>query len=88
VSTFILDLCCSIQGFFTGELREAAVRQLTLEKKSDPKVFLEKVAVMASIKHPNLINLVGYCENEGDFYLVHEFINSLGTIGTVLLGEF
>lgn len=74
------------RGFFTGELREAAIRQLRLEKKSDPKVFLEKVAVMASIKHPNLINMVGYCENEGEFYLVHEFINSPGTIGTVLLG--
>lgn len=75
----------TFQGKFSGKVKEAAVRHLNFASKADPKTFLENVAVMATLKHDGLINLVGYCENEGEFYLVHEFIETPGTIGTVFL---
>lgn len=44
-------------------------------RKHIEKVIQSEIAVSASIRHPNVVQLMAYTENERCVYLVHEFVD-------------
>ena len=36
------------------------------------EMFLREVCSLSHVRHPNLVPLLGYCENEDEFFLVYE----------------
>lgn len=36
--------------------------------------FLEAVSNMSRLRHPNVVTLIGYCAEQGERLLVHEYI--------------
>ena len=36
------------------------------------RTFLREVHSLSHVRHPNLVALLGYCENEDEFFLVYE----------------
>nr|CAB3219662.1 tyrosine-protein kinase ABL1-like [Phallusia mammillata] len=45
------------------------------EDTTNTEEFLKEAAVMKSIKHPNLVQLLGVCTREPPFYIVTEFMS-------------
>lgn len=65
---------------------QIVVRKLPFAQHAEPASFLKGAFFLTGVRHPNIINLRDYCENAGDFYMVHEYVEAAGTIGTVLFG--
>ncbi|KAK8944772.1 Serine/threonine-protein kinase PBS1 [Platanthera zijinensis] len=51
-----------------------AVKQLNLEGLQGAKEFLTEVLILSTLKHSNLVNLVGYCTEGDQRLLVYEFM--------------
>lgn len=68
------------------EGEQVVVRKLHFAQHADPEGFLKGACFLTGVRHPHIINLVDFCENGGDFYMVHEYVEAAGTIGTVLFG--
>ncbi|KAK1391005.1 hypothetical protein POM88_019183 [Heracleum sosnowskyi] len=66
----------------TGEV--VAVKQLDRNGISGNKEFLDEVKTLSPLKHPNLINLIGYCADGEQRLLVYEHM-PLGSLETHLL---
>lgn len=52
-----------------------AIKQLNLEGLQGPKEFLTEVLILSTLRHPNLVNLVGYCTEGDQRLLVYEFMS-------------
>lgn len=63
---------------FRGRLESGqvvAIKQLNLEGLQGPKEFLTEVLILSTLRHPNLVNLVGYCTEGDQRLLVYEFMS-------------
>nr|BAF79986.1 receptor-like kinase [Nitella axillaris] len=59
---------------FHGRLngRAAAIKQLDVSSQSDSE-FLAQVSIVSRLKHPNVVELLGYCVHGQQRYLAFEF---------------
>nr|XP_017217746.1 PREDICTED: serine/threonine-protein kinase CDL1 isoform X1 [Daucus carota subsp. sativus] len=73
---------------FKGTLKSTgqvvAVKQLDRNGIKGTKEFLDEVRILSPIKHPNLINLLGYCADGDQRILVYDYM-PLGSLETHLL---
>lgn len=67
----------------SGEV--VAIKQLDRNGMKGGKEFLEEVAALSPLKHPNLINLLGYCADGDQRILVYEHM-PFGSLEAHLLG--
>nr|ACU20349.1 unknown [Glycine max] len=68
----------------TGEV--VAVKMLGPNSKQGEKEFQTGVLLLGRLHHRNLVNLLGYCIDKGQFMLVYEFMSN-GSLENLLYGE-
>ncbi|KAH1156445.1 hypothetical protein AAZX31_18G256200 [Glycine max] len=68
----------------TGEV--VAVKMLGPNSKQGEKEFQTEVLLLGRLHHRNLVNLLGYCIDKGQFMLVYEFMSN-GSLENLLYGE-
>lgn len=72
-----------------GVLRDdthVAVKCLSVESKQGTIEFLTEINVISSIKHPNLVQLIGCCVEDGNRILVYEYLEN-NSLASALLGN-
>ncbi|CAA2982076.1 probable receptor kinase At5g18500 [Olea europaea subsp. europaea] len=57
------------KGLFSGN-QQVAIKHIT--KDGGAETFVREVGSLAHIRHPNLVALLGYCESEGECFLIYE----------------
>lgn len=62
-----------------------AIKQLDRNGIKGSKEFLDQVAALSPLKHPNLTNLLGYCADGDQRILVYDYM-PLGSLESQLLG--
>ncbi|KAJ0968951.1 hypothetical protein J5N97_021828 [Dioscorea zingiberensis] len=74
---------------YKGTLRNGtiiAAKVLSTESKQGLKEFLTEIDTIANVKHPNLVELLGYCVQENDRILVYEYAEN-NSLDHTLLGR-
>ncbi|CAM6100864.1 unnamed protein product [Calypogeia fissa] len=73
-------------GRLPGSQMEVAVKVQAKESRQGAREFATEVEILSRCKHPNLVTLVGYSEEEGGYMLVYEFLAG-GTLQERLYGN-
>ncbi|KAH7842067.1 hypothetical protein Vadar_001083 [Vaccinium darrowii] len=69
----------------TNDGKEIAVKVLTSNSYQGKREFSNEVTLLSRIHHRNLVQFLGYCQEEGKSILVYEFMHS-GTLKEHLYG--
>ncbi|KAL9999037.1 putative protein kinase RLK-Pelle-L-LEC family [Helianthus debilis subsp. tardiflorus] len=65
---------CVYRGFLTRERRLVAVKKISKGSKQGKKEYITEVKIISSLRHRNLVQLIGWCHDENQFLLVYEFM--------------
>ncbi|XP_051119648.1 calcium/calmodulin-regulated receptor-like kinase 2 isoform X2 [Andrographis paniculata] len=65
---------------------EVAVKVLASDSKQGEKEFQTEVSLLARLHHRNLVNLVGYCIDKGQYMLVYEYMRN-GSLENLLYND-
>ncbi|XP_039137924.1 cold-responsive protein kinase 1-like isoform X2 [Dioscorea cayenensis subsp. rotundata] len=79
----------SLDKTYVGTLRNGTViaaKVLSAESKQGLKEFLTEIDIITRVKHPNLVELLGYCVQENDQILVYEYVEN-NSLDYALLGR-
>lgn len=49
------------------------------------ETFVREVTSLSHVRHPNLVRLIGYCENQDEYFLVYELCHN-GNLSEWLFG--
>ncbi|KVI03337.1 Concanavalin A-like lectin/glucanase, subgroup [Cynara cardunculus var. scolymus] len=74
---------------YKGILRDdthVAVKSLSAESKQGTIEFLTEINLISSIQHPNLVQLIGCCIEDGNRILVYEYLEN-NSLASALLGS-
>ncbi|KAI7739289.1 hypothetical protein M8C21_026624 [Ambrosia artemisiifolia] len=74
---------------YKGVLRDdthVAIKSLSAESKQGTIEFLTEINMISRIRHPNLVQLVGCCVEDGKRILVYEYLNN-NSLAHALLGS-
>ncbi|XP_074324565.1 putative serine/threonine-protein kinase PBL23 [Apium graveolens] len=65
---------------YKGQLKQnnkiVAIKQLDKNAMQGNTEFLEEVAALSHVQHPNLVNLIGYCTDGQQKILVYEYLSN------------
>lgn len=64
----------------------AAIKVLSSGSHQGEKEFHTEVCLLGRLHHRNLVNLIGYCVDKGQYMLIYEFMSN-GSLATILYGE-
>lgn len=78
-----MDLGNVYKGLFSGN-QQVAIKHIT--KDGGAETFVREVGSLAHIRHPNLVALLGYCESEGECFLIYELCPN-GNLSEWLYGK-
>lgn len=62
-----------------------AVKSLSAESKQGTIEFLTEIKTISGIRHPNLVQLIGCCVEDGHRILVYEYLKN-NSLASALLG--
>ncbi|KAL3732494.1 hypothetical protein ACJRO7_029200 [Eucalyptus globulus] len=65
--------------------RLVAVKRIFAESKHSEKVFTNEVEILSRMIHRNLVQFIGWCQEEGEFLLVYEYMPN-GSLDNHLFG--
>ncbi|KAF4353433.1 hypothetical protein F8388_005035 [Cannabis sativa] len=75
---------------YRGYLRDidmvVAVKKISRGSKQGKKEYLTEVKVISSLRHRNLVQLIGWCHDKSEFILVYEFMPN-GSLDSHLFGR-
>uniref|UniRef100_A0A7N0TM96 Protein kinase domain-containing protein n=1 Tax=Kalanchoe fedtschenkoi TaxID=63787 RepID=A0A7N0TM96_KALFE len=75
---------------FRGYLNEldmpVAVKKISQGSRQGKKEYMTEVKVISSLRHRNLVQLIGWCHDKGEFLLVYEFMPN-GSLDLHLFGK-
>ncbi|EEC74913.1 hypothetical protein OsI_10854 [Oryza sativa Indica Group] len=83
--------CIGRGGFgavYKGNLKDGtqiAIKKLSAESKQGANEFLTEINVISNVRHPNLVKLIGYCDEGTNRLLVYEYAEN-NSLAHVLLG--
>ncbi|MFS8010697.1 putative protein kinase RLK-Pelle-L-LEC family [Helianthus anomalus] len=77
---------CVYRGFLTRERRLVAVKKISKGSKQGKKEYITEVKIISSLRHRNLVQLIGWCHDENQFLLVYEFMPN-GSLDSHLFGN-
>ncbi|KAL5562750.1 hypothetical protein UlMin_032497 [Ulmus minor] len=65
-------------GVYKGYLSDlnltVAVKRVSKQSKQGRKEYVSEVKIISRIKHRNLVQLIGWCHEKGEFLLIYEFM--------------
>ncbi|KAI3409072.1 RRM domain-containing protein [Psidium guajava] len=62
------------KGFLNSIDRMVAVKRILAESRHSEKVFTNEVKILSRMIHRNLVQFIGWCQEEGEFLLVYEYM--------------
>ncbi|KAM0010102.1 putative protein kinase RLK-Pelle-L-LEC family [Helianthus debilis subsp. tardiflorus] len=65
---------CVYKGYLSREKTMVAVKKVSQGSKQGKKEYRTEVKIISSIRHRNLVQLIGWCHDETQFLLVYEFM--------------
>ncbi|KAI8540903.1 hypothetical protein RHMOL_Rhmol08G0021500 [Rhododendron molle] len=76
-------------GVYKGVLcptqQEIAVKRISKGSKQGKKEYKSEVKIISRLRHRNLVQLFGWCHEQGEFLLIYEFMPN-GSLDTHLFG--
>ncbi|KAF8022101.1 hypothetical protein BT93_G2293 [Corymbia citriodora subsp. variegata] len=73
------------KGFLNRLDRLVAVKRIFAESKHSEKLFTNEVKILSRMIHRNLVQFIGWCQEEGEFLLVYEYMPN-GSLDNHLFG--
>lgn len=74
------------KGFLSDLKLEVAIKRVSRSSKQGKKEYVSEVRIISRLRHRNLVQLIGWCHERGDFLLVYEFMPN-GSLDSHLYGE-
>ncbi|KAK7327912.1 hypothetical protein VNO77_22005 [Canavalia gladiata] len=74
---------------YQGTLRDrrhVAVKTLSVGSKQGVREFLTEIKTLSNVKHPNLVELIGFCIQGPSRTLVYEYVEN-GSLDSAILGK-
>ncbi|KAF5774466.1 putative protein kinase RLK-Pelle-L-LEC family [Helianthus annuus] len=65
---------CVYKGYLSREGTIVAVKKISQGSKQGKKEYRTEVKIISSLRHRNLVQLIGWCHDETQFLLVYEFM--------------
>lgn len=62
------------KGFLSELNLEIAVKRVSRGSKQGKKEYISEVRIISRLRHRNLVQLIGWCHEQGDLLLVYEFL--------------
>ncbi|KNA18006.1 hypothetical protein SOVF_074680 [Spinacia oleracea] len=62
------------RGFMTVMSREIAVKKISRGSKQGKKEYVSEVKAISRLRHKNLVQLLGWCHEQGHLLLVYEYM--------------
>ncbi|XP_074569122.1 L-type lectin-domain containing receptor kinase IX.1-like [Curcuma longa] len=62
------------KGFLSRSGIEVAVKKISSASKQGRKEYASEVKIISRLRHRNLVQLLGWCHERGEFLLVYEFL--------------
>ncbi|OWM85428.1 hypothetical protein CDL15_Pgr019052 [Punica granatum] len=73
------------KGLLSDTNLEIAVKRVSRGSKQGKKEYVSEVKIISRLRHRNLVQLIGWCHEHGEFLLVYEFLPN-GSLDTHLFG--
>ena len=77
-------------GVYRGYLMDlemaVAVKKISRGSKQGKKEYITEVKIISRLRHRNLVQLIGWCHDRGEFLLVYEFMPN-GSLDSHLFGK-
>ncbi|XP_052195282.1 L-type lectin-domain containing receptor kinase IX.1-like [Diospyros lotus] len=77
-------------GVYRGYLNDldmvVAVKKISRGSRQGKKEYMTEVKIISRLRHRNLVQLVGWCHDKGEFLLVYEFMPN-GSLDSHLFGK-
>ncbi|CAL5389699.1 unnamed protein product [Camellia sinensis] len=61
-------------GVLPNSNTQVAVKRISQKSKQGMREFVAEIATIGSLRHPNLVRLLGYCRRKGELFLVYDFM--------------
>ncbi|KAG2696083.1 hypothetical protein I3760_07G042000 [Carya illinoinensis] len=74
------------RGFLTDLDIAVAVKRISRGSKQGRKEYITEVKIISRLRHRNLVQLIGWCHDKGEFLLVYEFMSN-GSLDAHLFGK-
>ncbi|XP_031110192.1 L-type lectin-domain containing receptor kinase IX.1-like [Ipomoea triloba] len=74
------------KGVLSEKRLEVAVKRVSRGSKQGKKEYVSEVRVISRLRHRNLVQLVGWCHEKGEFLLVYEYMAN-GSLDSHLFGK-
>lgn len=62
------------KGFLNGE--DVAIKRVSTESQQGKKEYISEVKIISQLRHRNLVQLVGWCHDNGEFLLAYKFMSN------------
>ncbi|KAM1091519.1 hypothetical protein ACFX13_019291 [Malus domestica] len=73
------------KGLLTESKTEVAVKRVSRGSKQGKKEYIAEVRIISRLRHRNLVQLIGWCHEQGEFLLVYEIMPN-GSLDSHLFG--
>lgn len=74
------------KGYLIDLDMAVAVKKISRGSKQGKKEYVTEVKIISSLRHRNLVQLIGWCHDQGEFLLVYEFMPN-GSLDAHLFGN-
>ncbi|XP_023760120.1 L-type lectin-domain containing receptor kinase IX.1 [Lactuca sativa] len=65
---------CVYKGYLSREGMVVAVKKISQGSRQGKKEYMTEVKIISSLRHRNLVQLIGWCHDQTQFLLVYEFL--------------
>nr|XP_043633491.1 L-type lectin-domain containing receptor kinase IX.1-like [Erigeron canadensis] len=77
---------CVYKGYLSREGIVVAVKKISQGSRQGKKEYITEVKIISSLRHRNLVRLIGWCHDQTQFLLVYEFMPN-GSLDSHLFGQ-
>ncbi|XVF17393.1 hypothetical protein REPUB_Repub10bG0118000 [Reevesia pubescens] len=74
------------KGYFNDIDTTVAVKKIAKDSRQGKKEYITEIKIISRLRHRNLVQLIGWCHDGGEFLLVYEFMSN-GSLDFHLFGK-